>query len=79
MPLHAPLSPAPQCALGLDMRNVERKGADQPLHPFIRVFRQGLGAALGRADLKEEMVRGWGAPSVGGAVCSVGRAVRLQG
>jgi hypothetical protein len=43
--------------VGVDMRNVERKGADQPLHPFISVFRTGLGAVLGNADLKSEMVR----------------------
>jgi hypothetical protein len=39
------------------MRNVERKGSRSALHPFIRVFRQGIGAALGTYNLKEEMVR----------------------
>ena len=54
---HAPTLHHPaQCAIGMDMRNIERKGADQPLHPFIRVFRQGLGAVLGRADIKAELV-----------------------
>jgi hypothetical protein len=50
--------------MGTDMHNVERKGAGEPLHPFIRVFRQGIMAALGQADLKEELV--------GGPVCSGG-------
>jgi hypothetical protein len=39
------------------MRNVERKGAGQALHPFIRVFRTGLAAAQGLVDYKKEMVR----------------------
>jgi hypothetical protein len=45
-----------QCAIGLDMRNVERKGAGEALHPFIACFRGGIGALLGHADLKKEMV-----------------------
>ncbi|KIY92424.1 cytochrome P450 [Monoraphidium neglectum] len=44
-----------KCAIGLDMRNVERKGAGEALHPFIACFRGGIGALLGHADLKKEM------------------------
>ncbi|KAI8468257.1 MAG: cytochrome P450 [Monoraphidium minutum] len=46
-----------KCAVGLDMHNVERKGARQPLHPFMRIFRAGLSAGLGKGDIKGEL--GW--------------------
>ena len=52
----APRASPMQCSIGVDMRNVERKGSRSALHPFIRVFRQGIGAALGSYDLKQELV-----------------------
>lgn len=44
-------------AAGLDMHNTERLGAGAPLHPFMAIYRDGLGATLGRHDMRKEM--GW--------------------
>ncbi|GBF99888.1 hypothetical protein Rsub_12684, partial [Raphidocelis subcapitata] len=53
-----------KCSIGVDMRNVERKGSRSALHPFIRVFRQGIGAALGSYDLKQELGAAYYCPFV---------------
>ena len=49
---------------GMDMHNVERLGAGEPLHPFMKIYRDGLGATLGRHDMKAEMGAAYYCPFV---------------
>lgn len=58
----APTPPAAtaKVSIGVDMRNIERKAAGEPLHEFLTTFRVGFAAASGAmlpGDLKKEMVR----------------------
>ncbi|CAL1146957.1 unnamed protein product [Cladocopium goreaui] len=42
------------CSMGMDMRNVERLGANEEPHKFVETFRNGLGMSTGAISVKSE-------------------------
>eukprot|EP00878_Enallax_costatus_P002291 GHUV01002466.1.p1 GENE.GHUV01002466.1~~GHUV01002466.1.p1 ORF type:complete len:1154 (+),score=313.19 GHUV01002466.1:119-3580(+) len=43
-----------KASMGLDLANVERKAANEPLHPFIRAFRYAFKSVRGAATIQSE-------------------------
>ena len=42
------------CSMGMDMRNVERLGANEEPHKFVETFRNGLGMSTGGINVQSE-------------------------